>query len=41
MAFIKTYDRFPVYLKDELQDSFTILLRAGLDDKCIASENNG
>jgi hypothetical protein len=41
MAFIETCDGFTVYSKDESQDLFTALLKAGLDNERIASGNSG
>jgi hypothetical protein len=41
LAFVETCDGFTVYSKDVSQDLFTVLLKAGPDNECIASGNSG
>ena len=41
MAFIETCDGFSVYSKDESRDLFAVLLKAGLENECMASGNSG
>jgi hypothetical protein len=41
MAFVETCDGFSVYSKDESQDLFAVLLKAGLSNECMASRNRG
>jgi hypothetical protein len=41
MAFVETCNGFSVYSKDESQDFFAVLLKAGLNNECMASRNSG